>query len=152
MTLKGQIQNDVKDAMRAGDKDRLRVLRLISAAIKQVEVDTPVEDRAELDDLAVMRILEKMVKQRRDSIEQFTSGGRIDLAEIELAEIAVLESYLPEPLRDDELDVLIEQAIDASGAGSVRDMGKVMSRLRETTRGRADMSVVGARVKKRLGG
>lgn len=152
MTLKGQIQNDVKDAMRAGDKDRLRVLRLISAAIKQVEVDTPVEDRAELDDLAVMRILEKMVKQRRDSIEQFTSGGRIDLAEIELAEIAVLESYLPEPLRDDELDVLIEQAIDASGAGSVRDMGKVMSRLRETTRGRADMSAVGARVKKRLGG
>lgn len=152
MTLKGQIQNDVKDAMRAGDKDRLRVLRLISAAIKQVEVDTPVEDRAELDDLAVMRILEKMVKQRRDSIEQFTSGGRIDLAEIELAEIAVLESYLPEPLRDDELDVLIEQAIDASGAGSVRDMGKVMSRLRETIRGRADMSAVGARVKKRLGG
>lgn len=152
MTLKGQIQNDVKDAMRAGDKDRLKVLRLISAAIKQVEVDTPVEDRAELDDLAVMRILEKMVKQRRDSIEQFTSGGRIDLAEIERAEIAVLESYLPEPLRDDELDVLIEQAIDASGAGSVRDMGKVMSRLRETTRGRADMSVVGARVKKRLGG
>jgi uncharacterized protein YqeY len=152
MTLKGQIQNDVKDAMRAGDKDRLKVLRLISAAIKQVEVDTPVEDRAELDDVAVMRILEKMVKQRRDSIEQFTKGGRDDLAKIELAEIAVLESYLPEPLRDDELDALVEQAIDESAASSVRDMGKVMSRLRETTRGRADMSVVGARVKKRLGG
>jgi uncharacterized protein YqeY len=152
MTLKGQIQNDVKDAMRAGDKDRLKVLRLISAAIKQVEVDTPVEDRAELDDVAVMRILEKMVKQRRDSIEQFTKGGRDDLAKIELAEIAVLESYLPEPLRDDELDALVEQAIDESAASSVRDMGKVMSRLRETTRGRADLSVVGARVKKRLGG
>jgi uncharacterized protein YqeY len=152
MTLKGQIQNDVKDAMRAGDKDRLKVLRLISAAIKQVEVDTPVEDRAELDDVDVMRILEKMVKQRRDSIEQFTKGGRDDLAKIELAEIAVLESYLPEPLRDDELDALVEQAIDESAASSVRDMGKVMSRLRETTRGRADMSVVGARVKKRLGG
>jgi uncharacterized protein YqeY len=152
MTLKGKIQNDVKDAMRAGDKDRLKVLRLISAAIKQVEVDTPVEDRAELDDVDVMRILEKMVKQRRDSIEQFTKGGRDDLAKIELAEIAVLESYLPEPLRDDELDALVEQAIDESAASSVRDMGKVMSRLRETTRGRADMSVVGARVKKRLGG
>ena len=151
MTLKGQIQNDIKDAMRAGDKDRLKVLRLISAAIKQVEVDTPVEDRAELDDLAVMRILEKMVKQRRDSVEQFTKGGRDDLAEIELAEIAVLESYLPEPLRDDELDALVDQAIEESGATTVRDMGKVMGRLRESTGGRADMSEVGARVKKRLG-
>lgn len=151
MTLKGQIQNDIRDAMRAGDKDRLKVLRLILAAIKQVEVDTPVDDRVELDDPAVMRILEKMVKQRRDSIEQFTRGGRDDLAEIELAEIAVLESYLPEPLRDDELDALIDKAIDESGAKSVRDMGSVMGRLREATRGRADMAKVGARVKKRLG-
>lgn len=151
MTLKGQIQNDIKDAMRAGEKDRLKVLRLILAAIKQVEVDTPVDGRVELDDPAVMRILEKMVKQRRDSIEQFTRGGRDDLAEIELAEIAVLESYLPEPLRDDELDALIDRAIDESGARNVRDMGQVMGRLRETTRGRADMAKVGARVKKRLG-
>jgi uncharacterized protein len=151
MTLKGQIQNDIKDAMRAGDKDRLKVLRLILAAIKQVEVDTRVDDRVELDDPTVLRILEKMVKQRRDSIEQFSSGGRHDLADIELAEIAVLESYLPEPLRDDELDALIDEAIDESGATSVRDMGKVMGRLRETTRGRADMAKVGSRVRKRLG-
>jgi len=147
MTLKGQIQNDIKDAMRAGDKDRLKVLRLILAAIKQVEVDT----RAEPDDAGVIRIFEKMVKQRRDSVEQFAKGGRTDLAEAELAEIAVLESYLPEPLRDDELDALIDGAIEESGAESIRDMGKVMNRLRESTRGRADMAKVGARVKKRLG-
>lgn len=147
MTLKGQIQNDIKDAMRAGDKHRLKVLRLISAALKQVEVDT----REELDDAAVIRILEKMVKQRRDSVEQFTKGGRTDLAEAELAEIAVIESYLPEPLRDDELEALIDQAIDETGAGNIRDMGKVMSRLRESTQGRADMAQVGARVRKRLG-
>lgn len=147
MTLKGQIQNDIKDAMRAGDRDRLKVLRLILAAIKQVEVDT----REEPDDAGVIRILEKMVKQRRDSVDQFTKGGRTDLAEAELAEIAVLKSYLPEPLRDDELDALIDQAIGESGAESVRDMGKVMNRLRESTRGRADMAKVGARVKKRLG-
>jgi uncharacterized protein len=151
MTLKEQIQNDTRDAMRAGDKDRLKVLRLILAAIKQVEVDSRVDGRAELDDPAVMRILEKMVKQRRDSIEQFLGGGRNDLAEIELAEIAVLESYLPEPLRDDELDGLIDEAIAEAGAESVRDMGKVMGRLRETTRGRADMAKVGSRVRKRLG-
>ena len=147
MTLKGQIQNDIKDAMRAGDKDRLKVLRLILAAIKQVEVDT----RAEPDDAGVIRIFEKMVKQRRDSVEQFAKGGRTDLAEAELAEIAVLESYLPEPLRDDELDALIDGAIEESGAESIRDMGKVMNRLRKSTRGRADMAKVGARVKKRLG-
>lgn len=147
MTLKGQIQNDVKDAMRAGDKRRLKVLRLIAAAIKQVEVDT----REEQDDTAVIRILEKMVKQRRESIEHFTRGGRTDLAEAEVAEIAVLQSYLPEPLRDDEVEALITQAIDETGAASVRDMGRVMSRLRESTRGRADIADVGARVRKRLG-
>ena len=146
-TLKGQIQNDIKDAMRAGDKDRLKVLRLAAAAIKQVEVDT----REALTDTTVIRILEKMVKQRRDSVEQFRLGGRTDLAEAELAEIAVLESYLPEPLREDELEMLIDQAIDETAAASIRDMGKVMSRLRESTRGRADMAEVGARVRKRLG-
>lgn len=151
MTLKGQIQNDSRDALRAGDRDRLKVLRLILAAIKQVEVDSRADNRDELDDPAVMRILEKMVKQRRDSVEQFTAGGRDDLAGIELAEIAVLESYLPEPLGDEELETLIDRAIEESGAASVRDMGKVMSRLRETTRGRADMAKVGARVKQRLG-
>jgi hypothetical protein len=147
MTLKGQIQNDMKDAMRAGDKDRLKAVRLILAAIKQIEVDS----RAEVDDAGVLRILDKMIKQRRDSIEQFRSGGREDLAQIELAEIAVLETYTPEPLSDDELQALIDDAIRDSGASSIRDMGKVMARLRDKTSGRADMSAVGNQVKVRLG-
>lgn len=147
MTLKGQIQNDMKDAMRAGDKDRLKAVRLILAAIKQIEVDS----RSEVDDAGVLRILEKMIKQRRDSIEQFRSGGREDLAQIELAEIAVLETYTPEPLSDDELQALIDGAIRDSGASSIRDMGKVMARLRDKTSGRADMSAVGNLVKVRLG-
>lgn len=147
MTLKGQIQNDMKDAMRAGDKDRLKAVRLILAAIKQIEVDS----RSEVDDAGVLRILDKMLKQRRDSIEQFRSGGREDLAQIELAEIAVLETYTPEPLSDDELQVLIDDAIRDSGASNIRDMGKVMARLRDKTSGRADMAAVGNQVKARLG-
>jgi uncharacterized protein len=148
MTLKGQIQNDMKDAMRAGDKDRLKAIRLVLAAIKQVEVDS----RTEVDDAGILRILDKMLKQRRDSIEQFRSGSREDLAQIELAEIAVLETYTPEPLADDELQVLIADAIRDSGASSIRDMGKVMARLRETTGGRADMATVSSTVKARLSG
>ncbi len=148
MTLKGQIQNDMKDAMRAGDKDRLKAIRLVLAAIKQVEVDS----RAEVDDAGVLRILDKMLKQRRDSIEQFRSGSREDLAQIELAEIAVLETYTPEPLADDELQVLIADAIRDSDASSIRDMGKVMARLRETTGGRADMATVSSKVKASLSG
>jgi hypothetical protein len=147
MTLKGQIQNDMKDAMRAGDKDRLKAVRLILAAIKQIEVDS----RSEVDDAGVLRILDKMLKQRRDSIEQFRSGGREDLAQIELVEIAVLETYTPEPLSDDELQALIDDAIRDSGASSIRDMGKVMARLRDKTSGRADMAAVGNQVKVRLG-
>ena len=148
MTLKGQIQNDMKDAMRTGDKDRLKAIRLVLAAIKQVEVDS----RAEIDDVGVLRILDKMLKQRRDSIEQFRNGSREDLAQIELAEIAVLETYTPDPLAADELQVLVEDAVRDSGATSIRDMGKVMARLRETTGGRADMAAVSSQVKARLSG
>ena len=146
MSLKGQIQDDMKTAMRAGDKDRLKVVRLMLAAIKQVEVDK----RIELDDAAILAILNKMVKQRRDSVSQFTDGGRIDLADIEIAEIAVLEAYLPEQMSDAELDQLIEQAIATSGAESIRDMGKVMGQVKAKAEGRADMSTVSARVKQRL--
>ena len=147
MSLKGTITEDMKSAMKAGDKDRLKVLRLILAAIKQVEVDT----RATLDDAAVLGVLEKMVKQRKDSVEQFTKGGRDDLAAIERAEIEVLETYLPEKMDDAELDALIDEVIVATGAESIRDMGKVMGAIKGKAAGRADMGAVGARVKARLG-
>lgn len=148
MTLKGRIQSDMKEAMKAGDKDRLKVVRLILAAIKQVEVD----ERIELTDAAIVGILNKMVKQRRDSVSQFTDGGRSDLADIETAEIAIIEGYLPEPLSDAELDALIESAITETGAASVRDMGKVMGKVKAAAEGRADMGAVSARVKARLAG
>jgi len=147
MSLKDRITEDMKSAMKAGDKDRLKVVRLILAAIKQVEVDT----RKELDDTAVLGVLDKMVKQRRDSVEQFTKGGRDDLAAIEEAEISVVEGYLPAKMDDAELDALIDEVIAATGAESVRDMGKVMGAIRSKAAGRADMGVVGSRVKARLG-
>ena len=147
MSIKDQIQEDVKTAMKARDKDRLKVLRLISAAIKQVEID----DRTELDDPAVLTILNRMVKQRRDSITQFESGNRQDLADIEAAEIGIIETYLPEPLSDDDLEMLIDEAIARTGAESIRDMGKVMSHVKTMAAGRADMGIVGAKVKGRLG-
>ncbi len=137
----------MKTAMKAGDKDRLKVVRLALAAVKQVEVDT----RSELDDAAVLGVIEKMVKQRRDSVEQFEKGGREDLAAIENAEIAVLEGYLPEQLSDDELAALIDEVIAATGAESMRDMGKVMGSIKAKAAGRADMGAVGAMVKRRLG-
>ena len=147
MSLKGQITDDMKSAMKAGDKDRLRAVRLILAAIKQIEVDK----RVELDDAAVLSILDKMVKQRRDSVEQFQKGGRDDLVNIELAEIAVIETYLPEQLSDADLDSLIDEVITATGAESIRDMGKVMGQIKSKAAGRADMGAVGAKVKARLG-
>ena len=147
MPLKGQITEDMKSAMKAGDKDRLKVVRLILAAIKQIEID----QRIELDDAAVLTVLEKMVKQRRDSIEQFQKGNRNDLADIEIAEIAVLKTYLPEPMSDAELDAVIDEAISATGAESIRDMGKVMGQIKSIAAGRADMGAVGAKVKARLG-
>ncbi len=147
MTLKAQISDDMKSAMKAGDKDRLKVVRLMLAAIQQVEID----QRTELDDAAVLTVLDKMVKQRRDSVSQFTDGGRQDLADIEVAEIGVLEAYLPEQLAESELDEIIEQAIRDSGAESIRDMGKVMGQVKARAAGRADMGAVGAKVKERLG-
>jgi uncharacterized protein YqeY len=146
MTLKGQFQEDMKSAMKAGDKDRLKVVRLALAAFKQIEID----ERIELDDARVLDILNKMVKQRRDSVSQFRDGNREDLAEIELAEIAVLETYLPEQLSAAELDEMIDQAIADSGATSIRDMGKVMGQVKSKAQGRADMGAVGAKVKARL--
>ncbi|MBT8109009.1 MAG: GatB/YqeY domain-containing protein [Gammaproteobacteria bacterium] len=146
MSLKARISDDMKSAMKAGDKDRLKVVRLILAAIKQVEVDK----RIELDDAAVLGVLEKMVKQRRDSVDQFQKGNRQDLADIELAEIKVLGEYLPEQLSDSEVDALIDEAISAAGAESIRDMGKVMGAIKSQAAGRADMGAVGAKVKAKL--
>jgi len=147
MTLKAQISEDMKSTMKAGDKDRLKVLRLMLAAIQQIEVDK----RIELDDSAVLSVLDKMVKQRRDSISQFKNGGREDLADIELAEIAVLKTYLPEQLGEAELDKIIDEAIKDSGAESIRDMGNVMGQVKAKAAGRADMGAVSAKVKERLG-
>jgi uncharacterized protein YqeY len=147
MSLKDQITEDMKSAMKAGEKDRLKVVRLIRAAIKQIEVDK----RIELDDAAVLIVLDKMVKQRRDSVEQFQKGNRNDLADIELAEIVVLEDYLPEQLSDEELDAMIDEAISATGAETIRDMGKVMGQIKAKAAGAADMGAVGAKVKARLG-
>ncbi len=146
MSLKTQITEDMKSAMKAGEKDRLKVVRLIMAAIKQVEVDK----RVELDDAGVLGVLDKMVKQRRDSVEQFEKGNREDLAAIERAEIEVLENYLPEQLSDDELAALVDEVIAATGAASLRDMGKVMGQIKAKAAGRADMGAVGAVVKARL--
>ena len=147
MSLKRRITDDMKTAMKAGDKERLKVVRQMLAAIKQVEVDK----RTELDDAAALAVLDKMVKQRRDSVEQFERGGRDDLARIELDEIAVIETYLPEPLGEAQLEALIDDAIAATGAETMRDMGKVMAEIRSQAAGRADMGAVGARVKARLG-
>ena len=146
MSLKGQITEDMKSAMKAGEKDRLKVVRLILAAIKQVEVDK----RIELDDAAVLAVLDKMVKQRRDSVEQFENGNREDLAAIERAEIEVLQQYLPEQLSADELAALVDEAIAASGAESMRDMGKVMGQIKAKAAGRADMGALSTLVKERL--
>ena len=137
----------MKTAMKAGDKDRLKVVRLIRAAINQIEVD----QRIELDDAAVLGVLNKMVKQRRDSISQFRDGGRGDLADVEIAEIVVIENYLPEQMSDDELDAMIAKAISDIGAESIRDMGKVMGAVKAKAEGRADMAAVGAKVKSILG-
>ncbi len=146
MSLKDQIVEDMKTAMKAGDKDRLKVVRLILAAIKQIEVDT----RKELDNPAILAVLSKMVKQRHDSIEQFDKGGRKDLSAIEKAEIVVVEGYLPEQLSADELAAMVNDVITATNATSIRDMGKVMSQIKAKAAGRADMGAVSATVKERL--
>jgi uncharacterized protein len=146
MTMKGQITDDMKSAMKAGDKDRLKVVRLMLAAIKQIEVDT----REQLDDAAVLAVVTRMIKQRRDSIAMFEQGEREDLAAIERAEILVLEDYLPEQLSAAELATMVDDAIESSGAQGIRDMGKVMGLIKAQAAGRADMGAVSATVKERL--
>ena len=146
MSLKDQIQQDMKDAMRAKDKARLATIRLIMAAIKQREVD----ERIELDDAQVIAVLDKMSKQRRESISQFEQAGRDDLIAQENAELEIIRPYLPEALGEDELNALIEAALQATGASTIKDMGKVMGQLKPKIQGRADMGAVSALIKSRL--
>jgi uncharacterized protein YqeY len=148
MTLKERITEDMKTAMRSGEKERLAVIRLLQAAIKQREVD----ERITLDDAQVTSVLEKMIKQRRESVVAFEKGGRADLVAKENAEITVLQPYLPAQLSDAELDALIAEAISSTGAASIKDMGKVMGVVKSKAAGKADMGAVGARIKARLGG
>jgi uncharacterized protein YqeY len=147
MTLKARIQEDMKSAMRAGEKDKLANIRMVMAAIKQREVD----ERIELDDAQVLSVIDKMVKQRRESIAQFSAGGRADLVAKEEAELKLLSAYMPAQLSDAELDALISEAVAATGASSIKDMGKVMAAIKAKAAGRADMGAVGARIKSRLG-
>jgi uncharacterized protein len=147
MALKERITEDMKSAMRAGEKERLATIRLALAAIKQREVD----ERISLDDGQVLAVLEKMIKQRREAIAQFQSGGRPDLVAKETAEIAVLQGYLPAQLSEAEIDALIAKAIAATGAASIKDMGKVMAVVKPQAQGRADMGALSARIKQKLG-
>ena len=148
MTLKERISEDMKTAMRSGEKDRLAVIRLLQAAIKQREVD----ERITLDDAQVTSVLEKMIKQRKESVVAFDKGGRADLVAKENSEIAVLQPYLPAQLSDAELDAIIADAISSTGAASIKDMGKVMGLVKSKAAGTADMGAVGARIKAKLGG
>jgi uncharacterized protein YqeY len=146
MSLKQQLTEDMKTAMRGGDKDRLGVIRLILAAIKQREVD----ERIQLDDTQTIAVLEKMLKQRKDSVSQYVAANREDLANVERAEMAVIEAYLPAKLSDAEVDAMIEAAIAETEASSARDMGKVVAAVKAKAAGRADMAQVSARIKARL--
>ncbi len=146
MSLKNRLLEDIKQAMRDRAKDRLLVLRMASAAIKQREID----ERIELDDAAVIATFEKMLKQRRESIMHFEEGGRDDLVAKEAAEIEILQVYLPEQLSDDEINVLIAEVIASTGASEMRDMGKVMGIIKSKAQGRVDMGLIGARVKEKL--
>jgi uncharacterized protein YqeY len=148
MTLKERITEDMKTAMRSGEKDRLAAIRMILAAVKQREVD----ERIALDDPQVFSVIEKMTKQRKESITQFEAGGRADLVAKEKAELELLSAYLPAQLSEAELDALIGQAIASTGAASIKDMGKVVAQIKSTAAGRADMGRVSALVKARLSG
>jgi uncharacterized protein len=147
MALRERITEDMKSAMRAGEKERLAAIRLALAAIKQREID----ERITLDDGQVLAVLEKMIKQRREAITQFANGGRADLVAKETAEITVLQGYLPAPMSEAEIDALIGEAIAATEAASIKDMGKVMAVVKPRAQGRADMGAVSARIKQRLG-
>jgi uncharacterized protein YqeY len=144
--LKAQIIDDMKAAMKGGEKVRLGVIRLITAAIKQREVD----ERIELDDEQVLIVLDKMVKQRRDSIQQYTDAGREDLAAIEQAEVEIIQAYLPAALSEDEIVAIVEAAIAQTGASSMADMGKVMGIVKPQVQGRGDMGAVSGIVKQKL--
>jgi uncharacterized protein YqeY len=148
MTLKERITEDMKAAMRSGDKDRLATIRMILAAVKQREVD----ERIVLDDSQVLAAIEKMIKQRREAIAQFETGGRADLVAKESAEVAQLQAYLPAQLSPAELDALIAEAIASTGAASIKDMGKVMGIVKAKAAGRADMGAVSGRIKEKLSG
>lgn len=148
MSLKQQITDEMKNAMKSGDKPRLGVVRLILAALKQIEVD----ERIELDDARVTATLDKMVKQRRESITQYEKAGRDELADQEKYEITVIQDFLPEQLGADEIDAMITEAIEATGAESIRDMGKVMGILKPKLAGRADMGAVSGQIKAHLNG
>ena len=146
MSIKDRLLEDIKGAMKTGDKARLKTLRMASAAIKQKEVD----ERIELDDAQVLAVFEKMVKQRRDSIEQYTEGGRPELAEAEEAEIVILQDYLPEQASEEEINALIDEALSQSDATGMAAMGGVMAALKPKLQGRADMREVSAQVRARL--
>jgi uncharacterized protein len=148
MTLKERITEDMKTAMRAGEKDRLATIRLILSAVKQIEVD----ERIVLDEARMLAVLDKMAKQRKESITEFEKGGRADLVAKEAAELAVIKAYLPEQMSEAEVDALIAEAIASTGAASIKDMGKVMGLVKAKAAGRADMAAVGARIKQKLGG
>jgi uncharacterized protein YqeY len=148
VSLKERITDDMKAAMRAGEKERLGVIRMITAAIKQREVD----ERIVLDDTQVLSVLEKMIKQRKESLAQFQAGNRQDLVDKESQEITLLQTYMPSRLSDAEVDAMIADAVAATGAASIKDMGKVMGVIKAKAQGRADMAAVGAKIKAKLGG
>jgi len=148
MSLKARITEDMKAAMRAGEKDRLSCIRMLQAGIKQREVD----ERVELGDVEVLSVIEKMIKQRKESVAQFQAGNRPDLVAKESAEIDLLSGYLPAQLGEAELTALVKDAIASAGASSMKDMGKVMAALKPKVQGRADMGALSARIKSALGG
>ncbi len=148
MALKERVTEDMKTAMRAGEKERLATIRLLLAAIKQREVD----ERITLDDAQVLAVIDKMIKQAKDAMGQFEAGGRADLVAKNSQEIAWLSAYLPAQLSEAELDALIREAITATGAASLKDMGKVMGFVKPKAQGRCDMGAVSARIKSALGG
>jgi len=148
MTLKERITEDMKNAMRAKESERLATIRMIQAAIKQIEVD----ERITLDDTRTLAVIEKMIKMRKESIVQFQAGGRADLVEKETKEMTQLQAYLPAQLSDAELDAIIAAAIAETGATTIKDMGKVMGIVKGKAQGKADMAAVGAKIKAKLGG
>jgi uncharacterized protein YqeY len=148
MSLKDQIKADMKDAMRAGEKERLSVIRMLLASIQRREID----DRKDLDDVEILSVIEKQVKQHRDSATQFKDAGRDERADAELAEAGMLLGYLPAPLSDNEINALIDQVIGETGASGMQDMGKVMGIIKTKAQGRADMGSLSGKIKARLAG